>query len=170
MSVVAPPPSRIHPERARAHRDGPSSPSRGTLVVLLLLMAGTHVACDSGLEPPEVARTGVIVAEINYEGQWPAPDSLNDLRFVAMRFVPRDTSDLLELNRIAFSERLEYYVGSDTVPRKGRPFIAVPTTAGTGSEVMRRIATPMVGGLMSSTILTLVVIPVMYAVLDRRTR
>ncbi len=35
---------------------------------------------------------------------------------------------------------------------------------GTGSEVMRRIAAPMVGGLVSSTILTLMVIPVLYAV------
>ena len=33
---------------------------------------------------------------------------------------------------------------------------------GTGSEVMRRIAAPMVGGMISSTILTLVVIPVIY--------
>ncbi len=35
----------------------------------------------------------------------------------------------------------------------------------TGSEVMKRIATPMVGGLVSSTILTLVVIPAMYAII-----
>jgi Cu(I)/Ag(I) efflux system membrane protein CusA/SilA len=35
--------------------------------------------------------------------------------------------------------------------------------AGTGSEVMRRIAAPMVGGMVSSTILTLIVIPAIYA-------
>jgi Cu(I)/Ag(I) efflux system membrane protein CusA/SilA len=34
---------------------------------------------------------------------------------------------------------------------------------GTGSEVMRRIAAPMVGGMVSSTLLTLVVIPAVYA-------
>ena len=34
--------------------------------------------------------------------------------------------------------------------------------AGTGSEVMKRIAAPMVGGMVTSTILTLVVIPVVY--------
>lgn len=34
---------------------------------------------------------------------------------------------------------------------------------GTGSEVMRRIAAPMVGGMLSSTLLTLLVIPVLYA-------
>lgn len=35
-------------------------------------------------------------------------------------------------------------------------------STGTGSEVMRRIAVPMVGGMISSTILTLVVIPAIY--------
>ncbi|HUF07946.1 MAG TPA: CusA/CzcA family heavy metal efflux RND transporter [Rhodothermales bacterium] len=35
---------------------------------------------------------------------------------------------------------------------------------GTGSEVMKRIATPMVGGLVSSTVLTLVLIPAIYAI------
>jgi len=33
---------------------------------------------------------------------------------------------------------------------------------GTGSEVMRRIATPMVGGMVSATLLTLIVIPAVY--------
>jgi Cu(I)/Ag(I) efflux system membrane protein CusA/SilA len=35
--------------------------------------------------------------------------------------------------------------------------------AGTGSETMRRIAAPMVGGLVSATVLTLVVLPVVFA-------
>jgi Cu(I)/Ag(I) efflux system membrane protein CusA/SilA len=34
---------------------------------------------------------------------------------------------------------------------------------GTGSEIMQRIAVPMIGGMVSSTILTLVVIPAIYA-------
>jgi len=34
---------------------------------------------------------------------------------------------------------------------------------GTGSEVMSRIAAPMVGGMISSTVLTLAVIPAIYA-------
>jgi Cu(I)/Ag(I) efflux system membrane protein CusA/SilA len=37
---------------------------------------------------------------------------------------------------------------------------------GTGSEVMRRIAAPMVGGMISSTLLTLVVIPAIYAMVE----
>ncbi len=36
-------------------------------------------------------------------------------------------------------------------------------SAGTGSEVMQRIAVPMIGGMASSTILTLIVIPAVYA-------
>ncbi len=39
---------------------------------------------------------------------------------------------------------------------------------GTGSEVMRRIATPMVGGLVSSTALTLIVIPAAYMLVQSR--
>ena len=34
--------------------------------------------------------------------------------------------------------------------------------SGTGSEVMRRIAAPMVGGMVSATILTLIVIPALF--------
>ena len=36
---------------------------------------------------------------------------------------------------------------------------------GTGSTVMRRIAAPMIGGMVSSTVLTLVLIPVAFALL-----
>ncbi|MDD2721605.1 MAG: CusA/CzcA family heavy metal efflux RND transporter [Gallionella sp.] len=41
-------------------------------------------------------------------------------------------------------------------------------SSGTGSEVMRRIAAPMVGGMISSAILTLLVIPVIYALIRAR--
>jgi Cu(I)/Ag(I) efflux system membrane protein CusA/SilA len=41
-------------------------------------------------------------------------------------------------------------------------------SAGTGSEVMRRIAAPMVGGMVSSTVLTLVVIPALYSMIKQR--
>src|ERR1700730_2481857 len=37
-------------------------------------------------------------------------------------------------------------------------------SSGTGAEVMRRIAVPMIGGMISSTFLTLIVIPAIYAV------
>jgi Cu(I)/Ag(I) efflux system membrane protein CusA/SilA len=40
-------------------------------------------------------------------------------------------------------------------------------SSGAGSEVMRRIAAPMVGGMLTSTVLTLLVIPVLYAWLKK---
>ncbi|TRZ99038.1 MAG: efflux RND transporter permease subunit [Rhodocyclaceae bacterium] len=39
--------------------------------------------------------------------------------------------------------------------------------SGTGSEVMRRVATPMVGGMISATLLTLFVIPAIYALVKQ---
>ncbi|MEW6411913.1 MAG: CusA/CzcA family heavy metal efflux RND transporter [Candidatus Zixiibacteriota bacterium] len=38
---------------------------------------------------------------------------------------------------------------------------------GTGSEVMQRIAAPMVGGLISSTVLTLIVVPILFLIVNR---
>jgi Cu(I)/Ag(I) efflux system membrane protein CusA/SilA len=42
--------------------------------------------------------------------------------------------------------------------------IPIFLTDGPGSDVMRRIALPMVGGMVSTLILTLLLIPVIYAV------
>ncbi len=39
---------------------------------------------------------------------------------------------------------------------------------GTGADVMKRIAAPMVGGMVSSTVLTLVVIPAIYSLWKER--
>jgi Cu(I)/Ag(I) efflux system membrane protein CusA/SilA len=41
--------------------------------------------------------------------------------------------------------------------------IPIFLTEGPGSDVMRRIALPMIGGMISTTILTLILIPVLYA-------
>jgi Cu(I)/Ag(I) efflux system membrane protein CusA/SilA len=38
--------------------------------------------------------------------------------------------------------------------------------SGTGSEVMRRIAAPMVGGMISATVLTLVILPSLYLIVN----
>jgi Cu(I)/Ag(I) efflux system membrane protein CusA/SilA len=38
-------------------------------------------------------------------------------------------------------------------------------STGAGSELMQRIAVPMIGGMVSSTLLTLVVIPAIYALI-----
>lgn len=37
-------------------------------------------------------------------------------------------------------------------------------STGAGSEVMQRIAVPMIGGMVSSTLLTLIVIPAKYGI------
>lgn len=39
---------------------------------------------------------------------------------------------------------------------------AIIWSSGTGSEQMKQIATPMVGGMLSATVLTLMVVPAMY--------
>jgi Cu(I)/Ag(I) efflux system membrane protein CusA/SilA len=38
-------------------------------------------------------------------------------------------------------------------------------SSGTGSEIMQRIAVPMIGGMISSTLLTLIVIPAVFGIL-----
>src|SRR5206468_11542775 len=41
-------------------------------------------------------------------------------------------------------------------------------TTGTGADVMKRIAAPMIGGMVTSTVLTLLVIPVIYSIWQGR--
>jgi Cu(I)/Ag(I) efflux system membrane protein CusA/SilA len=38
--------------------------------------------------------------------------------------------------------------------------------SGTGSEIMRRIAAPMVGGMVTATVLTLVILPSLYLIVN----
>lgn len=40
--------------------------------------------------------------------------------------------------------------------------------SGTGSEVMRRIASPMVGGMIAAPLLSMIVVPVVYMLVRRR--
>ena len=41
-------------------------------------------------------------------------------------------------------------------------------THGVGSEVMQRIAAPMLGGIISSAILSLVIIPIVYEIYTKK--
>ena len=41
-------------------------------------------------------------------------------------------------------------------------------STGTGSEIMQRIAVPMIGGMSSSTLLTLIVIPAIFGLVKGR--
>jgi cobalt-zinc-cadmium resistance protein CzcA len=47
-------------------------------------------------------------------------------------------------------------------------FIPMALATGTGSEVQRPLATVVIGGIISSTLLTLLVLPVLYAWLERK--
>ena len=42
--------------------------------------------------------------------------------------------------------------------------VAILWSHGAGAEIMQRIAVPMIGGMVSSALLTLVVIPAVYAI------
>jgi Cu/Ag efflux pump CusA len=46
------------------------------------------------------------------------------------------------------------------------PMLRPPWSTRTGSEVMQRIAVSMIGGMISSTILTLIVIPAIYGLIN----
>jgi Cu(I)/Ag(I) efflux system membrane protein CusA/SilA len=80
--------------------------------------------------------------------------------------------------RLATVEDLKAAVVEGAVERVRPKLMTVATTVlallpvmlgrGTGSEVMQRIAAPMVGGMVSSTVLTLVVVPVLYFLVKRR--
>lgn len=83
----------------------------------LLLLMTVWVGCDGGLAPPDDQTPGAIRGVVTYSppDAWPPPDSLVDLRFVAMRFVPRDTADFLNLNALVFTpQRLALNVARDS--------------------------------------------------------
>lgn len=85
----------------------------GILVGLILLVG----ACDGGLAPREEGGNGAIRGIITYTpaDAWPPADSLVDLRFIALTFVPRDTLDLFrDITSLVFSEGLERNVARDT--------------------------------------------------------
>jgi cobalt-zinc-cadmium resistance protein CzcA len=46
-------------------------------------------------------------------------------------------------------------------------FVPMAIASGTGAEVQRPLATVVIGGIISSTILTLIVLPVLYRILHR---
>ncbi len=46
--------------------------------------------------------------------------------------------------------------------------LPIMVSHGTGSEVMQRIAVPMVGGMITAPLLSLLVVPTLYAICKRR--
>jgi Cu(I)/Ag(I) efflux system membrane protein CusA/SilA len=73
----------------------------------------------------------------------------------------RDRRDLLEAVREGAGLRVRPILMTVTSTIAG--LLPIMWGGGTGSEAMRRIAAPMVGGLVSATLLTLLVIPVVFA-------
>jgi Cu(I)/Ag(I) efflux system membrane protein CusA/SilA len=75
-------------------------------------------------------------------------------------------ADLKEAIMVGAVERVRPKVMTVTAIMAG--LLPILWSHGTGSEVMRRIAAPMIGGMVSSTVLTLLVIPAIYALVKGR--
>jgi len=111
-----------------------------TVIRAFLILTFVLVGCDHGFEPPDKPSTGMIRATVTYTGTWPSLSEVVDLRFVAMRFVPQDTADFLQLNRMAISDRLNYGVDSETI---------VLTDVETGAFLYSGIAQQFTNDLLS---------------------
>jgi cobalt-zinc-cadmium resistance protein CzcA len=75
-------------------------------------------------------------------------------------------TELRESVETAAIERLRPVLMTALVASLG--FLPMATNTGIGAEVQRPLATVVLGGLLSSTLLTLVVLPVLYTVTRRR--
>jgi Cu(I)/Ag(I) efflux system membrane protein CusA/SilA len=85
---------------------------------------------------------------------------------------------LRQENRLKSDGDLRSAITEGAVERVRPKIMTVATTVlallpvmigtGTGAEVMQRIAAPMVGGLVSSAVLTLIVVPSLYYLVHRR--
>ena len=73
---------------------------------------------------------------------------------------PENLSDLLEAVQECALERIRPVMMTALANILG--LIPVMWATGTGADVMKRLAAPMVGGVMSAMLLTLVVIPALY--------
>ena len=91
---------------------------------------------------------------------------------VMLLYIDNTYKDMLKLGRMNTKKDLHEAVVHGAVERVRPKLMTVSTTImgllpimwghGAGSQVMKRIAAPMVGGLITSTILTLIVIPAIY--------
>ncbi|MBT8335467.1 MAG: CusA/CzcA family heavy metal efflux RND transporter [Gemmatimonadetes bacterium] len=73
----------------------------------------------------------------------------------------RNRAELMEAVREGAGERVRPVLMTATAITAG--LLPILWGGGTGSTVMKRIAAPMVGGMVSATVLTLVVVPALYA-------
>lgn len=84
-----------------------------------------------------------------------------DLAWAARRAGNADSAVIHEAVMAGAVERLRPVAMTVTAIIAG--LLPIMWGGGTGSEVMQRIAAPMVGGMISATLLTLIVLPVVYA-------
>jgi Cu(I)/Ag(I) efflux system membrane protein CusA/SilA len=73
---------------------------------------------------------------------------------------PHTRADLYNAIMVGSVERVRPKLMTVTAIMAG--LLPIMWSTGTGSEVMQRIAVPMIGGMVSSTLLTLIVIPAIY--------
>ncbi len=100
------------------------------------------------------AETGVVML-IYLDHAW---EEIKQRRTTEGQPVSRD--DLYEAIMFGAVERVRPKMMTVVAIMAG--LLPILWSTGTGSEVMRRIAVPMIGGMVSSTILTLIVIPAIY--------
>ena len=106
------------------------------------------------------AETGVIML-IYLDHAW---DEVR-AEVVAAGRVP-SRADLYRAIMIGAVERVRPKMMTVTAIMAG--LVPILWSTGSGSEVMQRIAVPMIGGMVSSTVLTLVVIPAIYGLVKAR--
>ena len=92
---------------------------------------------------------------------------LNGLVMVAfIRDLWREQGDLITAIVEGALVRLRPVLMTALVASLG--FVPMALNTGTGAEVQRPLATVVIGGIISSTLLTLFVLPVLYALLHRK--
>ena len=83
--------------------------------------------------------------------------------------VPLSDADIIEAVHEGTARRVRPVVMTATSTMVG--LLPIMLTGGTGSDVMQRIAAPMVGGMLTTTLLCLLILPVIYSfVLQRQSK
>ena len=106
------------------------------------------------------AETGVIML-VYLDHAW---DEVRAARRLEGR--PPTQGDLREAIMVGAVERVRPKMMTVVAIMAG--LLPILWSTGSGSEVMQRIAVPMIGGMVSSTVLTLIVIPAVYALAKGR--
>src|SRR3989338_3688721 len=106
------------------------------------------------------AETGVIML-IYLDHAWEAAKQKS-----ALAGRQPDVNDLYDAVMEGAVERVRPKMMTVTAIMAG--LLPIMWSSGAGSEVMSRIAAPMIGGMISSTLLTMVVIPALYALVKAR--